>query len=112
VNLVIVKVVRNVLTVSVLMSIRSRQEQYSIMAAFLTPETGNRVDLGILKFGTRWLDFRSAVIFGETGQMSPDTGNPPKGVADRVMEKWKVWLPERHPRRSTSHPRDRTLLAE
>jgi len=70
------------------------------------------VDLGILKFGTRSLDFRSAVIFGETGQMSPDTGNSPKGVADidRVMEKWKVRLPERHPRRSPL--RDGTLLAE
>jgi hypothetical protein len=76
------------------------------MAVFLTPEIGNRVDLGILKFGTRSLDFRSAVIFGETGQMSPDTGNSPKGVADidKVMKKWKVRLPERHPRRSRSHP--------
>jgi hypothetical protein len=41
-------------------------------------ETGNRVDLGILKFGTWSLAFRSAVIFGETGQMCPDTENPPK----------------------------------
>ena len=75
------------------------------MAVFLTPETGNLMDLGILKFGTRSLDFRSAVIFGGTGQMSPDTGNS-QSVADidRVMEKWKVWLPERHPRRSRSHP--------
>jgi hypothetical protein len=58
--LVIVKVVRNVWqlasTVSVLMTIRPRQEQYSRAAIFLTPETGNRVDLGILKFGTRSLD--------------------------------------------------------
>jgi hypothetical protein len=76
VNLIIVKVVRNVL--SVLMPTRSRQGQYCRAAIFLTPETGNRVDLGILKFGTRSLDFRSAVIFGETGQMCPDTGNPPK----------------------------------
>jgi hypothetical protein len=50
------------------------------------------VDLGILKFGTRSLDFRSAVILGETGQMCPDNRKfPPKGVADKdkVMENGK-----------------------
>lgn len=48
-NLIMVKVVRNVL--SVIMSTRSRQGQYCRAAIFLTPEAVYRVDLTILKFG-------------------------------------------------------------
>jgi hypothetical protein len=70
-----------------------------------------RESSGPLDFKVRDLDtgpFRLAVIFGGTGQMSPETDNPLKGVADTADT--IVRLPERHPRSLRSHRhRDGTL---
>lgn len=49
VNLIIVKVVRNVLISIGIDACTTRN--IALTAVFLTPETGNQVDLSILKFG-------------------------------------------------------------
>lgn len=57
-NLIIGKVVRNVL-VSIIGIDACTIRNIALMAVFLTPETGNQVDLSILKFGTQSLASRN-----------------------------------------------------
>jgi hypothetical protein len=78
-------------------------------AIFLTPETGNRVDLAILKFGTRLAGFQvsSRNLRRNRSDVSGDhRESPPKvsQIIDKVLRNGKFGLPERHPRRSRIPP--------